>query len=141
MRVCNSFGLSVTKEPTFYTYDDAQRRPDLTIHTSTPIVTDATIVNSTGEIGAAAQEAAKQKVKLHQDPVAALNHVFIPFALEIWGHMDEQCTKFFEKIAQDLMPTIRWRFCFEARYAVSCALARGRSATMATTKTRLFDMQ
>jgi hypothetical protein len=137
MRVCNSYGLSVTKEPTFYTYDDAQRRPDLSIHTVPVVVTDVTVVNCKEDVGIAATEAAKDKTKIHQQSVAAMNHVFIPFACEIWGHMDEGCTKFIETIAKDLPPNVRWRFGFEMRYATSCALARGRSATMTAMKTKI----
>jgi hypothetical protein len=125
------YGITTTKEPPFYTYaGDELRRPDITFHLPIPIATDVTIVSPDIDVGYAAEKAAKEKVKIHKEAVEKLGHKFIPFATEVYGHMDASCTDLINEIAKQLPPHRQYRFRFEFMYAASIAMAKGRAQTI-----------
>lgn len=106
------------------------RRPDITFHLPCPISTDVTIVFPDIDVGYAAEKAAKDKVKIHKEAVEKLGHKFIPFATEVFGHMDSSCTDLVNEIAKQLPPHRQYRFRFEFMYAASVAMAKGRAQTL-----------
>lgn len=137
--VAASFGITTTKEPTFYKYDqNIAQRPDITFHLPRPIVTDVTIVNSEHDVGMAAEAAASAKIKIHKSATEALGHLFIPFATEIWGHMDKSCSELTTAITEQLPRHRQYAFRFEFLYAASIALAKGRAMTILAENKRRF---
>jgi len=126
--VCRTYGITTTQEPRFYTYEDGSlNRPDVTFHTRVPIATDVTIVKSQYEVGVAAGNAAAEKVKKHDQAVKRMGHRFIPFAMEIYGHLDKGCEELFDTLSMELTPFTRGVFKRDMRHAVSVALARGKA--------------
>ena len=126
--VCRTYGITTTQEPRFYTYEDGNlNRPDVTFHTRVPIATDVTIVKSQYEVGVAAGNAAAEKVKKHEQAVKRMGHRFIPFAMEIYGHLDKGCEELFDTLSMELTPFTRGVFKRDMRHAVSVALARGKA--------------
>jgi hypothetical protein len=129
--VARSYGITVTKEPTFYDYQDEQgirRRPDLTFHVTPPVTTDITIVHPDGTPGNAAKLAAQRKAKIHTDAANRMSHVFIPFALETYGLQDESCLRLSKRLEEYLPRYLQLSFRFDLFHAVSCTLARTRVA-------------
>jgi hypothetical protein len=137
--VATSFGITTTKEPTFYKYEGTiAQRPDITFHLPRPIATDVTIVNAEDDVGLAAEHAAGAKVKIHRSATEALGHLFIPFATEIWGHMDKSCFDLTNAIAEQLPRHRQYAFRFEFLYAASIALAKGRAMTVLAENKKRF---
>ena len=85
IHVANRFGITTTKEPSFFQYSDGiLHRPDIAFHTPTnPIATDVTIAYPSQRNGAAADDAAKRKDRQHKESCAQLGYTFIPFAVEL----------------------------------------------------------
>jgi hypothetical protein len=128
--VARSYGITVTKEPTFYEYHDesgARRRPDLTFHISPAITTDVTIVHPEGAPGNAAKKAAARKKEIHTQAANRMSHVFIPFALETYGHQDESCLTLSRRLEEHLPRYLQMAFRFDLFHAVSSTLARSRA--------------
>ena len=130
--IFRSYGGSVTNEPNFYPYPetDIDHRPDLTFYTlGTPIVTDVTIVTpAKGERrGVAASRAAEAKSKHHTAACAAVDHRFIPFAMETTGHFDIKCFALFNSLVSLVPHRDRFVFRRDMMGAASTALARFRA--------------
>jgi phage tail tape-measure protein len=86
-----------------------------------------TIVATGERVGDAAAAAAKQKMESHSRAVAALGHVFVPFAMEVHGHLDKSCYELMKQL-RNFLPDYRWRaFTFDFLHAVSTALAAARA--------------
>jgi hypothetical protein len=125
--VARSYGITCTKEPDFYVYKDGiKHRPDITFHTAEPIATDVTIVYPHTAPGTAAKAAASVKENAHTDAVNMINHRFIPFAMEVYGHRDESCFRLIDALRKQLPRHLQYAFTFEMNHAVSCTLARER---------------
>jgi hypothetical protein len=140
--VARSYGFAVTKEPTFYVYNDADgvmRRPDITVFTPTPIATDVTIVYPQLMEGHASGQAAAEKVKTHARAVEGLGHRFIPFAMETFGFKDEKCFTFISEIAKDLPTHLQRAFRFDMHHAVSASLAKARATSIIVASHQVDD--
>jgi hypothetical protein len=127
------YGISSDNEPNFYTYVGQNHRPDLTVRLleQKHIAIDITIVKpDEQEIGRAAKKAAAEKSEIHSDAVAKFDHVFIPFALETSGHMDEGCFEFFKKVRRQVPFHQQIQFGREFFGAISAALAKYRARSM-----------
>lgn len=131
--VARSYGFTVTVEPTFYEYNDpsgSRRRPDLTFHTPSPIVTDVTVVYPESRTGVASAKAARDKHKLHDDAANRMSHKFIPFAMETFGHLDTSCYDLRRALEVQLPRHLQRAFRFDLTHAVSCTLAKARAMTV-----------
>ena len=132
-RVARTYGISTTREPKYYTYENEKReRPDITFSGAPPIATDVTVVQTLVTAGANAKAAAKAKRKKHEDAVKRIGHVFHPFVLEATGFTDESCVRTIDAIADsNSMP--RWQrfeFTRDMMHATSIAMARGRATAV-----------
>ena len=126
-----SYGISSTAEPNFYTYDSGKlNRPDITFYVRPPLAIDVTIVHPSFEVDVAASKAATEKVHKHSEAVKNFGHRFLPFAMEVYGHMHSSCAEVFQVLSYELEPATRTQFAREARNAVAAALARGRVKTV-----------
>ena len=85
-----------------------------------------------GEVGVKATLAAQHKKDAHDDAVKGLGHSFHPFAMEVYGHLDESCHDVLKYLSNHLLPWQRHRFRTEMLHAVSVALARGRAHSVAS---------
>ena len=131
LHVVRKFGILAIDEPSFYVYDDlSAKRPDITFRTQPRLVTDITIVTPSVEVDVAASKAAADKRAYHSKAVQEAGHVFIPFALEVHGHMHKSCLELLDKLGLDLQPNKRTFFKREAISAVQVALARARAAAI-----------
>jgi hypothetical protein len=128
--VARSHGITVTLEPTFYTYADGARRPDITFHVpGAAVATDVTIVAPKGKVGEAATRAAADKTTVHHGPVNAMGHKFIPAACESHGFIGEGVYHLAKTLARAIPTYLTKWFYSSFISAVSYALAKGRSAT------------
>jgi hypothetical protein len=141
MQVCRDFGIRSTPEPRFYRYPDGRKRPDITFWTAPPIVTDITVVTPADghEPGTAAMRAASEKTALHNEAVTRVDHVFIPFAMETFGHRDESCILLITKLSMHLQHEKRWHFAKSMAHAVSSALAKARAIAVSNAAARTRD--
>ena len=131
-QTARAYGIETTLEPTFYVYPDTmiRKRPDITFWSHTPITTDVTIVSPTDVLGDAAAIAAKEKKDEHTVAVSRLDHLFIPFAMETYGHFDKHCFDLFNKLASHLENQLRHDFALDMRHAASSALAKARAVAV-----------
>lgn len=131
IQIANRFGITTTKEPTFFAYADGiLRRPDIAFHTARKIATDVTIVLPQFKEGQATAEAARLKNQIHHEPCAAIGYEFIPFAVELFGQRGACCFALEKALAQHIPRHLLypWKCTFETM--VSCAIARGRALTI-----------
>ena len=136
-RVARRYGISVSTEPTFYSYSSGIRqRPDITFHTELPVATDVTVVYPTPTPGEAASKARAAKYKTHDRAVKALNHRFVPAAFEAYGSFDHHVTRLISTIAAGLPPTLQYGFTREMQKAIAISLAKGRATAVITAKHR-----
>ena len=137
VNIARSYGIVSTIEPTNYHYNgDVKKRPDITFHVMPkPIVTDVTIVTPKDNTGSAAIEAASNKNKIHYDACAREGHVFIPFAMETYGHFDERCFDLIKKLSYAVPHSEQSAFKRDMHAAASTAMAeyRARAVTNACT--------
>ena len=138
-RVANSFGITTSKEPTIYHYQAGKKRPDILFHTSTPLVTDVTIVQPTERPGDASAIADDEKTKTHADAAKALGHTFIPGACETYGLIGSNLTKLVQTISNDLPPQFRYAFRLTMTRSIATAMARGRASGIFGTRWRQDD--
>ena len=131
INVARRYGIACTPEPTFYSYDvPEKKRPDITFHTPTPVVTDVTIVFPQAEVGIAAADAAVKKRKEHTIAVNNASHIFVPAAFEIFGHADKSFYDLTSTLLQSIPRALQYAFKRDFTYAASTALATGRAATL-----------
>jgi hypothetical protein len=133
MAIVRSYGVSCSSEPTFYEkcYDSFHdQRPDITFHTCPKIATDLTIVTPHTDVGVAAAEAADNKVKVHKAAVAKLGHVFLPFAMETFGHRDKSCFALVDHLKGSIPQHLHRAFTFAFHHGVSTTLAIARANTI-----------
>ena len=121
--------IPATREPHFYIYDNGKdNKPDITFNTVPKFVTDVTIVNPErncamdGPTGAAAATA---KYKKHAKAANDMNHQFIPFAMETFGHFDVSAAKVVARLTKELPEYIANEFRQEVFHDCSTALAEG----------------
>lgn len=132
-QVVRSYGITVSSEPKFYSgfYEGpAEQRPDLTFHTVPKISTDVTIVSSSEEVGDASRNAADHKCKTHAAATAALGHIFMPFAMEVHGHLDKSCYDLMKKLREYVPDHLNRDFTFDFLHAVSSSLAAARATAV-----------
>lgn len=136
-RMCNAHGLTVTKEPTNYTYADGKRRPDLTVHGNCSITTDFSIVSPDLQTpGVQIDATEKAKSQIHSSPVQAQQHTFIPAVFEIYGLFGKKSVQFISTISGQLPPSMQFDFKRDLIHEISCSLARSRSAALIASKIR-----
>ena len=132
-QVVRSYGISVSSEPKFYSafYEGpSEQRPDLTFHTTPKITTDVTIVSTTDKVGDAAAAAAQHKCRTHAQATAALGHIFMPFAMEVHGHLDKSCYDLQKKLQEFIPDHLKRDFKFDFLHAVSSSLAAARATAV-----------
>jgi hypothetical protein len=132
--VARNFGISTTIEPRFYTYEKADRRPDIVFHLPRAVATDVSVVHPSGEEGRATRAKAKEKTEIHGAAVKALNHEFIPFVLDTYGTLDRCCKDLIEALKKYVPIHLKSSFEFHAYLSISCALAKTRAATVRAVK-------
>jgi hypothetical protein len=133
--VARNFGISTTIEPTFYTYDSSShKRPDIVFHLPRAVATDVSVVHPSGPEGESTRAKAKEKTKIHEAAVKALNHDFIPFVLDTYGAQDRCCKELIESLKKYLPVHLKSPFEFHAYQSISCALAKARAATVRAAK-------
>jgi hypothetical protein len=125
------YGITVTTEPTFYTYGSGvARRPDLVFWTELGhYTTDVTIVLKEKKVGDAAAKADKEKTDIHAAAVSAMGHKFIPAACESHGFMGPNVYALARALAKAVPQYLATWFYSNFVFRVSCALAKGRVAT------------
>ena len=89
-----------------------------------------TIVHPSFVVDVAASKAATEKIHKHSEAGKNFGHRFLPFAMEVYGHMHSSCAEVFQVLSYELEPATRTQFAREARNAVAAALARGRVKTV-----------
>jgi hypothetical protein len=126
-----SYGITVTSEPTFYTYSSGNaKRPDLVFHTPIGLyTTDVTIVLKEKRISEAADKADSEKSAIHATAVTAMGHKFIPAACESHGYMGPNVYALARALARTIPSYLSVWFYSNFMFRVSCALAKGRVAT------------
>ena len=104
--------------------------PDVQLPTPR-LVTDVTIVypDPTGHIGLAAKAARKVKEAKYGAAVRALDDVFIPFAMEVYGHFDADCIRLIRRLSDAVPLHMQRLFVRDVTHAVSTALARSVATT------------
>ena len=135
-RVCNLYGLAVTKEPNFYGYIDGKKRPDMSIHASQTVATDFTIVTPHDDPGHASKQADAEKKAAHTNATKALGHAFISAAAESYGLIGEEFTKLINHLTSELAPQFQWGFREQMTQGIATALARGRASAVFGAKWR-----
>jgi hypothetical protein len=126
-RCSNSYGVWTTAEPRCFEYDNGlDQRPDIIFHTPQAIVTDVSVTNSVDEHGSAAKDAAEKKMKTHAAAVQNKGMIFIPCAMEIWGHIDRSVVDLIEAIAKQLPTHLQWSFKLDMMHVISTSLAKSR---------------
>ena len=132
-RAVNEFGLTATKEPTFYTYTNGHRRPDLTVYGggATQVTTDV-IICAQDRTFVGAQAAANEKIKrnIHHDAVSRHGHSFVPFCLETHGHRSQSVYKWIQEVSAHLPRFAALPFERRVKYLVSTTLAKNRAMIM-----------
>lgn len=120
-----SFGVTVTCEPRFFTYNNGkQQRPDITIHSQPyTTTTDVTLVDEERDLKACEQE----KSNTHKEACAKLSSIFIPFAMYTRGTLGAEAEKFIRTIAKTTIPSMQPAFVRELRHSVAVAAAKGRA--------------
>ena len=79
----DSFGIWTTVEPRGFSYASGLRqRPDIIFHTPKPITTDVTVVNTSGDVGLAAADAAKLKIAIHAPRADHCANIQLPHRLQ-----------------------------------------------------------
>jgi hypothetical protein len=127
MATAKSYGIDCTHEPTFYTYYGGEKkRPDVTFWIANPLAIDVTIVFPEMEANVRATKAAKEKIDKHADAVRQCGHRFSPFALEIFGTVNETCFDTIEVLSRELSPLHRRDFKSDMLHSISLGLAKAR---------------
>jgi hypothetical protein len=141
--VLRAYGFLVTVEPKFYAYMDAvEHRPDITVFASLyptqnwmqPLATDVVISAQRGRVGDNATIAAQEKKRHHSDATSRLDHMFIPFSMEVQGHRDKCVTEYIATLAQQLPIGQQRQFQRDMHATVATALAKARVATILSMK-------
>ena len=128
--VAARYGIRSTNEPGIYVYANTavRHRPDITFHLyGSNIATDITIVRAGATPGANARYAAEKKIQHHSIAVNNQGHEFVPFAMEVNGHIDQDCFKLIKKIAEQVPRYERHWFIKDMIGAASTALAKYRA--------------
>ena len=90
------------------------------------------MVNTSGDVGLAAADAAKLKIAIHARAVHERDGIFIPCALEPFGHMDKSTHDLIEAIADQLPKHRQYSFRLDMSRAISTALAKWRVVALLT---------
>jgi len=136
--IARSYGIESTSEPNFYTYESGQRcRPDITFNlpSRNKLTIDVTVVQPSSNravtaLGEEAARAAAEKLAKHNAAVAAMNHEFVPFAVESHGFMDRGCFYAINKLKGYVAFESRFDFARDMKSAVSTALAKYRAEVL-----------
>ena len=136
--IARSYGIESTPEPNFYTYESGQRcRPDITFNlpSRNKLTIDVTVVQPSSNravtaLGEEAARAAAEKLAKHNAAVAAMNHEFVPFAVESHGFMDRGCFYAINKLKGYVAFESRFDFARDMKSAVSTALAKYRAEVL-----------
>lgn len=133
-RACRAYGLSVTSEPTCFTYDDGRRRrPDLIIHTAPmKTVTDFSLVKSDANL----QDEEKSKVDAHAAAVNKMGAIFIPFIMHTRGTFGTKAEEFIRTITKAIQPSLQQGFFRELRQTVASVTAQGRALSILAARDR-----
>lgn len=121
------YGFDCVLEPNDYVYTDGSySRPDIrfNLRDGGHLVTDVTIVATGSEVGVRAANAASEKVHHHREAVEKAGGIFIPFAMEVWGHCDPSCAQLTEALSERLSPHLRYSFKQDMEHSTATALAR-----------------
>lgn len=122
------FGITATREPTCFTYDNGKRqRPDILIHTQPiQIATDLTMIHSEANIA----DAEKEKSTKHQKACEAANTIFYPLVMKTRGTIGPKGEHFIRATAKFVQPMLQKDFSRQLHHAISTAAARGRADTI-----------
>lgn len=136
-RVCSTIsktlsgiGCHFISEPTFYEYPDrSQRRPDLTCFLAgRTVAIDVSVVSPSAVAGAAAEEAAQQKIDKHGTAVEDQGHVFMPIVFESGGHTHPTVDAFYRLIHASAPAWQADDVIEELRRAIAASVAGGGAA-------------
>lgn len=124
-RVARDYGITVTKEPTCFKYDDGRNhRPDILFHTLPfGLCTDVTLIDQDRSM----QDAEKIKKDTHTRPCANANCTFMPFAMFTKGTLGPAAMEFIRTLSKAVEPALVNSFRKELAHNVSIAAARGRA--------------
>lgn len=123
--VIRKFGITCTKEPTCFTYDDGKKhRPDVLAHT-TPMkmAIDVSLIHS----GANMQNAEKEKTERHSKACGKSNTVFYPFVMFTRGTLGPKAEAFIRSISNYVQPCMQQAFIKDLQHSVATAAAKGRA--------------
>jgi hypothetical protein len=122
------YGLTVTKEPSFYVYESGlKERPDITFHVTPPITTDITIVTQQSD---AIKNAEAVKIKTHEKAVSTIGHNFIPAAIGHLGKRGKGTEKLIEQLTKFIPANQRYGFKMALERKIACCLADSRARTI-----------
>ena len=122
------YGIRCSVEPSFYTYEDGRaNRPDIIFYTVPALVTDVTIWSPDKSLGLGqtARRAAQLKTKKHRDAVQLCGHKFLPFAMEVYGHIDKEAITLVNRLSRELPEFLQKEFIKDTLHDVSTALMQG----------------
>ena len=138
--VARQFGIACTEEPKIYEdlYENGHQRPDILFQLNPPLSIDITCVHPELEVDVAAENAAKVKRKQHEAVMEKLNHKFLPFTLETYGHLNQSVFKVISELERSVPSYQAYRFRQTMLHAVSTAVAISRADAI---RTAILHMQ
>ena len=135
---CRLFGITVTKEPTCFTYPDGHaRRPDVLLHTQPQSVAIDVSLTSCLPCGDSIKRIEKEKAELHAHAVQATDCIFYPFVMATRGFIGKRALDLIGTAKRALMPYQQRYFVRQLHHAVATAAATGRSDAVVLAVSRL----
>ncbi|MCP4902186.1 MAG: hypothetical protein GY906_34905 [bacterium] len=131
------YGITTTKEPTCFIYNDGHRhRPDALFHTEpSGLAIDVSLV-STFPAASAIEEAEKRKSTCHDEAVAEINARFFAFVMATRGTLGPKAEKLINALTNAVQPFLKAGFKRHLRHVVANAAAKGRSDSLAAAARR-----
>ena len=119
------YGITVTKEPTCFTYKDGKaQRPDILCH-SQPfgVVTDVTLVATDADLAKHEQ----QKKDTHAEACSKMQCIFIPFAMHTRGTLGTKAEDYIRTICKTVQHSQQSAMHRDMHHVTSTAAAKGRA--------------
>jgi len=123
-----SYGITSTKEPTCFLYNDGKRhRPDALFHTSPQALVIDVSATSLYPVQEHIERISKEKFDNHKEATRAAGCVFFPFVMATRGTLGASAENFINSISKAVQPFQQKGFSKQMHHAVATAAARGRA--------------
>ena len=137
LQVARNFGITSSKEPSCFSYDNGHARPDIYCHTHPRgLVTDVVLASRyPSEEAVTAWE--QRKISIHREAVNKSDCIFIPFAMATRGTIGAKAVNFIRELSRAVQPFQQRAFVRTMYHAVATAAAIGRAGSLASAADRL----